>query len=152
MVYVEPMKQASKLVSEKARRDAAALVRKGNALIERGAAGEAVAAFRRALELVPGHAEAGFNLGAALAEAGRSGEAEAAFRRLIAGKPDVARAHAALARALDAHRIGRFESGMRLVATDAPETHWTRRSPVIARPWRRCRCSTAATRRWARSV
>jgi tetratricopeptide (TPR) repeat protein len=116
------MKQASKPVSEKARRDAAALVRKGNALIERGAAGEAVAAFRRALELVPGHAEAGFNLGAALAEAGRSGEAEAAFRRLIAGKPDVARAHAALARALDAHRIGRFAPGMRLVATDAPET------------------------------
>lgn len=115
------MEQAPKPVSEKARRDAAALVRKGNALIERGAFGEAASAFRRALDLVPSHEEAGFNLCAALAEAGRAGEAEAAFRRLIAAKPDVALAHAALARALDAHRVARFEPGLRLRPTDAPD-------------------------------
>jgi tetratricopeptide (TPR) repeat protein len=113
------MDHTSRPVTEKARREATALVKKGNALIERGAFAEAAAAFRRALDLVPGHSEAGFNLGAALAEAGRTDEAEAAFRRLIAGKPDVAAAHAALAGALDAHRIARFEPGLRLQPTEA---------------------------------
>jgi tetratricopeptide (TPR) repeat protein len=113
------MDRSPKPVTEKARREAAALVKKGNALIERAAFAEAATAFRRALDLVPAHSEAGFNLGAALAEVGRTEQAEAAFRRLIAGKPDVAAAHAALARALDAHRIARFEPGLRLQPTEA---------------------------------
>lgn len=113
------MDRTRKPVTEKARHEAAALVKKGNALIERQAFAEAAQAFRRALELVPGHDEAGFNLGAALAEAGRTDAAEAAFLRLIAAKPDVAAAHAALARALDAHRITRFEPGLRLRPADA---------------------------------
>lgn len=110
-----PKPLSDKPVSDKARRDAAALVRKGNALIGRQAFAEAANAFRRALDLVPAHDEAGFNLGAALAEAGRTAEAEGAFRRLIAAKPDIAAAHARMAAALEAHRIARFEPGMRLV-------------------------------------
>lgn len=113
------MEHTPKPVSDKARRDAAALVRKGNVLIERQAFAEAANAFRRALDLVPAHEEAGFNLGAALAAAGRVDEAEAAYRRLIAAKPDIAATHAALAAAMEAHRIGRFEPGMRLAPTDA---------------------------------
>jgi tetratricopeptide (TPR) repeat protein len=119
LVYVEPMTETPNPASEKARREAAALVRKGNALIGRGAAGEAAKAFRRALDLSPTHEEAGYNLAAALAAAGRAGEAEDAFRRLIAAKPDVAAVHAALARALDRHRIPRFEPGLRLASTEA---------------------------------
>jgi tetratricopeptide (TPR) repeat protein len=118
-VYVEPMTEKAESPSEAARREAAALVRKGNAQLARESAGNAVSAFRKALDLVPGHEEAGFNLGVALAEAGRPGEAVDAFRALIAARPDIAAAHAALARALDAHRIPRFEPGMRLTATDA---------------------------------
>jgi len=113
------MAQSKKTLPDRARREAAALVRKGNALLGRGAAGDAVLAFRKALDLVPAHEEAGFNLGAALAEAGRLDEAIAAFRALIAAKPDIPGTHAALAAALDAHRIARFEPGMRLPATDA---------------------------------
>ena len=112
------MEQSGKPLSDKARREVATLVRKGNALLERGAAGNAVSAFRKALDLVPSHEEAGFNLGAALAAAGRLTDAVAAFRRQIAAKPDIAAAHAALAEALTAHRIGRFEPGMRLRPTD----------------------------------
>jgi tetratricopeptide (TPR) repeat protein len=119
MVYWDRMETTPKPVSDKARRDAAALVRKGNSLVERQAFGEAAGLFRRALGLVPTHEEAGFNLGAALAAAGRAAEAEAAYRRLIAAKPDVAATHAALAAALEAHRIDRFEPGMRLVSTEA---------------------------------
>ena len=120
MVYVQcRMESAAKPVSEKARREAADLVRKGNALIEREAFAEAAGLFRRALKLVPTQEEAGFNLGVALAAAGRAEEAEAAYRRLIASKPDVPAVHAALARALEAHRIGRFEPGTRLAATGA---------------------------------
>jgi tetratricopeptide (TPR) repeat protein len=113
------MEHTPEPVSDKAKRDAAALVHKGNALIERQAFGEAAGLFRRALGLVPGHEEAGFNLGAALAATGRVAEAEAAYRRLIAVKPDVSASHAALAEALQANRIDRFAPGMRLVPTDA---------------------------------
>lgn len=107
-----------KTVSDKARR-AAALVREGNALIERGSFGGAIGAFRKALDLAPAHDEAGFNLGVALAETGRTEEAAEAFRALAASKPDLAAAHAALAAALDAHRIERFEPGMALSETGA---------------------------------
>lgn len=113
------MTDTTKRVTEKARREASALVQKGNVLIGRGAFGDAVTAFRKALALVPAHEEAGFNLGAALAEAGRLDEAVAAFRAMIAAKPDIAAAHAALASALEAHRIDRFVPGMELDSTDA---------------------------------
>jgi len=118
-VYVEPMTETGKPAADKAPREAAALVRKGNAQFERGALNDAVASYRKALDLVPAHDEAGFNLGAALAEAGRLEEAVEAFRVLVAAKPDIAAVHAALATALEAHRIGRFEPGMALTPTDA---------------------------------
>ncbi|MEM9683421.1 MAG: tetratricopeptide repeat protein [Pseudomonadota bacterium] len=108
-----------KTVTEKARRAAAAFVREGNALIERESIAGAINAFRKALDLVPAHDEAAFNLGVALAEAGKTDEAAAAFRSLAESKPDLAATHAALAAALDAHRIDRFEPGMTLTATDA---------------------------------
>jgi len=119
IVYVEPMVETLSPPSEKTRREAGKLVRKGNALLERGAAGEAARSFRKALELVPGHQEAGFNLGAALAADGHLAQAVDAFRALIATRPDIPAVHAAFARALDAHRIPRFEPGMRLAETGA---------------------------------
>jgi tetratricopeptide (TPR) repeat protein len=95
------------------------LTREGTDYLEREAFDEAVAAFRQALALNPESDMAEFNLGAALAGLGDLDQSMAVFRNIIDRKPDVVETHTALAAALDAHRIPRFEPGMRLPATDA---------------------------------
>jgi tetratricopeptide (TPR) repeat protein len=65
----------------------------GNALSRQGRFVEAAAAYRRALELRPDHAQTYNNLGAALLEVGALGAAAAAYRHAIALKPDHAKAH-----------------------------------------------------------
>ena len=57
----------------------------------RGRLEEAIAAYRRAIELNPDHAEAHNNLGNVLGEQGRLDEAIAAYHRAIALKPDLGR-------------------------------------------------------------
>ena len=100
-------------------RDPQSLVLRANALLEREAYAEAIDAYRSAIAQAPDHEEAHFNLGAALAATGDVAEAIALFQGLLTRKPDVAAIHAGLARALDAHRIDRFEAGMQLPAADA---------------------------------
>ena len=61
---------------------------------------EAIAAFRRAIELKPDHAEAHYLLGNYLDDAGRPVEAEAAYRKAVALRPDHAESHCNLGMAL----------------------------------------------------
>ena len=58
------------------------------ALRDQGRLDEAIAAYHRAIELKPDHAEAHSNLGIALEDQGRLDEAIAAYHRAIALKPD----------------------------------------------------------------
>ena len=59
----------------------------GNALRLQGQHDAAIAAYRRAIELEPDHAETHNNLGVALQEAGRLDEAIAAYLRAIELEP-----------------------------------------------------------------
>ena len=63
----------------------------GNALQDQGNLDEAVACYRRALELKPDYAEAHSNLGIALQDQGRLDEAIACYRRAMELKPDLPR-------------------------------------------------------------
>ena len=65
----------------------------GNALLTKGQTGEALAAFRRALELKPDYAEAHNNYGMALAKRGESEEALWEFKEALRLKPNLATAH-----------------------------------------------------------
>ena len=65
----------------------------GNALWDQGKLDEAVACYRRALELNPGYAEAHSNLGNALKDQGKLDEAIACWQRALELKPDYAEAH-----------------------------------------------------------
>ena len=73
----------------------------GNALKEQGKLDEAVACYRRALELKPDFAEAHNNLGIALKDQGKLDEAVACYRRALELKPDFAEAHDNLGGALE---------------------------------------------------
>ncbi len=63
------------------------------ALAEQGKLDEAVASYRRALELKPDFAEAHYNLANALSDQGKLEEALAGYRRALELKPDYAAAH-----------------------------------------------------------
>ena len=67
---------------------------------EQGKLDEAVACYRRALELKPDYAEAHNNLGNALKDQGKLDEAVACYRRALELKPDFAEAHNNLGNAL----------------------------------------------------
>ena len=67
---------------------------------DQGKLDEAVACYRRALELKPDYAEAYNNLGIVLKEQGKLDEAIACFRRALELKPDYAEAHSNLGSAL----------------------------------------------------
>lgn len=72
--------------------DAMALNSRGVALYYRGATQAAEAAFRSALDIDPGFAEAHNNLGLALSREGRDAEAEACFHRALELDPGLAEA------------------------------------------------------------
>ena len=69
-------------------------------LKDQGKLDEAVACYRRALELKPDFAEAHNNLGVALKDQGKLDEAVACYRRALELKPDFAEAHNNLGNAL----------------------------------------------------
>ena len=69
-------------------------------LKDQGKLDEAVACYRRALELKPDHAEAHNNLGNALKDQGKLDEAVACYRQALELKPDYAEAHSNLGNAL----------------------------------------------------
>jgi Flp pilus assembly protein TadD len=91
------------------------------ALSEGGKLEEAVAAWRRALELQPGDVKARNNLGVALLRVGRYGDAAREFQGILGAKPNLAEAEANLARAL----AGEGRSGDAVV-------HW--RKAVAVKP------------------
>jgi Flp pilus assembly protein TadD len=72
----------------------------GIVLADRGQVEEAIAQYRMALEIRPGHAEAQTNLGSALADRGQADEAIAHFRKALEIKPGLAEAHNKLGSAL----------------------------------------------------
>ena len=74
----------------------------GNALADQGKLEEAIAAFRRAIQLHPNSATAYNNLGIALSAGGKLEEALAAFRRAIQLRPNYANAYNNLGNALSA--------------------------------------------------
>ena len=78
---------------------------------------EAVACYRRALELKPDFTEAHINLGNALKDQGKLDEAVACYRRAMELKPDYAGAH---------YNLG---------SASRSRGSSTKRSPAIAEPW-----------------
>ena len=72
----------------------------GSALRGQGKVGEAIAAFRQAIVIMPAYAEAHYNLGNALNHQGKLNETVAAYRQAIGIKPDYAEAHSNLGNAL----------------------------------------------------
>jgi hypothetical protein len=60
----------------------------GNALIEKGLSADAIAAYRRALDILPNHSAAHYNLGIALRAQGQLEDSMAALRRAVELKPD----------------------------------------------------------------
>lgn len=70
--------------------------RLGEAYAEAGALGEAVAQFRRAVELGPGFHDLRYRLGRLLLEAGRPLEAREELERIVAARPDFIDALASL--------------------------------------------------------
>jgi Tfp pilus assembly protein PilF len=72
----------------------------GGFLVEQGQSDEALAHFRRAVELQPGFAKAQYNLGAALREKGQSDEAIVHLQRAVEIEPHYVEARNSLARAL----------------------------------------------------
>ncbi len=72
----------------------------GLALNKQGKLDEAVACYRRALQLRPDHADAHYHLGNALKDLGRLDEAIPCYRRTLELKPDFAEAHSNLGVAL----------------------------------------------------
>src|SRR5262249_20461040 len=82
----------------------------GNALSDQRRLDEAVAAYRKAIDLKPDLAEAHNNLGIALGEQKKPDEAVAAYRRAIQIRRDYAEAHCNLGCALCDQ--GRFAEGL----------------------------------------
>jgi tetratricopeptide (TPR) repeat protein len=89
--------------------------------LEAVSAEEAIRAYRKALELDPGHSDAHLNLGRLLHEAGRVTEAEAHYREAVEADPRSARALYNLGVALEDRglrpgAIGAYEAALRLDA------------------------------------
>ena len=88
--------------------------KRGNALLAQQRYGEAEAAYRKAIDLRPNHAEAHNNLGNALRAQGKLREAESACRKAIDLRPDFAGACYNLGNALIAQqRPGEAETAFR---------------------------------------
>jgi tetratricopeptide (TPR) repeat protein len=92
-------------------------------LAEQGRSDEALAHFRRAVEIRPGYARAQYNLGAALREKGQTDEAIVHLQRAVDIQPDYVEAHNSLARALGQRREwdGAMEHLQRSLAIDSDQ-------------------------------
>src|SRR5262249_38940695 len=82
----------------------------GFALQKQGRPDEAIAAYRKAVELKPDLFQSHFNLGRALEDNGRPDEAAASYRRALDLKPDYAQAHYDLGNAL--RKQGRLDEAV----------------------------------------
>lgn len=90
-------------------------LKRAGALMERGRLADAAAAYEQILTEAPESDEARYNLAVAHAQLGKYVDAAQGFRAVIAMQPDIAAAHAALATALETHRIDRFEPAVELL-------------------------------------
>jgi tetratricopeptide (TPR) repeat protein len=105
--------EAERRAREEAARKARAAAERmgtGKALYEQHRYAEAEAAYKEAIRLNPGLADAHSSLGFALRSLGRYAEAEAACRKAIRLNPGLADAHNALGGAL--HMLGRYAEAM----------------------------------------
>ena len=124
----------------------------GNALAGRRRVDEAIAQYRKALEIEPGHAGAHTNLGNALAGRGELDEAMAHYRKALEIEPDHVEAHNDLGNALSNHgeveaAIAHYRMALAIKA-DFVEAHNNlgtalarhgvsmRPWPISGRPWR----------------
>jgi tetratricopeptide (TPR) repeat protein len=99
----------------------AQLLRQGEALLEQGRHGEAIACLRQALQLAPDHPDTLYILGDALHQAGRCEEAVAVFEKLLEADPAHVPAKLALGGALiDARRPAAAEIPLRRALAQAP--------------------------------
>ena len=137
----------------------------GIALAARGQFDEAIAHYRKALEIKPDYAEAHDNLGLALAGRGQVDEAIAHYRKALEIEPDYADAHYNLGIALaDRGQIDEAIAHYRKaleIKPDYAEAHnnlgtpWpaagrsTRPSPITARPWKSSPTTPRPTTTWA---
>ena len=93
----------------------------GNALTDTHRLDEAIAAYRRAIDLKPGYPEAHNNLSNALREDGRADEAIAASRAAISLRPDYAEAYGNIANALkDQGRLDEAVTAYRMAIRHRP--------------------------------
>ena len=118
---------------------------------DQGKLDEAVACYRRALELQPDYAEAHSNLGNVLRDQGKLDEAIACCRRALELKPDFAEAHYNLGVAFkDQGKLDEAVACCRRAVELKPDfaertttwampcrtrASWTRRSPAAAGHW-----------------
>jgi predicted O-linked N-acetylglucosamine transferase (SPINDLY family) len=96
----------------------------GDACKVLGKAADAIPAYRRAVELNPGHAAALNSLAILVAGQGRRADAELLFRRAVAAKPDHAKAHGNLGNVLSeqgkwAEAVAAYEAAVRHGHADA---------------------------------
>ncbi len=82
---LEDEKDAAEVVAE--------LIQEGNAALESGKAGAAIAKYRKAVETQPEDEDARFNLGIALARAGKLEEAKKEYEKALEIFPDYAEVH-----------------------------------------------------------
>src|SRR5262249_13974781 len=107
----------------------------GNALLAKGRPDDAIACYRRAIELDPKLAQAHGNLGSALSVKGRLDEAIRCFRRAIELDPNFPEPHCSLGHALArrgdfAEALGPFRRGHELGSKRGdwkhPSAQWVR--------------------------
>jgi tetratricopeptide (TPR) repeat protein len=111
---------------------AALLRRLGRVQRSAGQPEAAIASWRAALDLAPGHAGVAFNLGNALRELGRSAEAEAAYRRALKIEPGLLRAQVNLGAVLrDEGRLEEAEAAFRASLAADPASRDARRNLAI---------------------
>ena len=112
-------------------RHAEALFNAGNAFAERGVSAGAIAAFERALKLLPGHPGLLINLGVQLDTAGHPDRAERCYRKVLQRRPNELAALANLAQLLFARE--RLAEALPVydrivaVAPQAPTEIWNNR-------------------------
>jgi tetratricopeptide (TPR) repeat protein len=120
--FASPAPGPAALPLRQACMDAAELLEQGRLLEDREQLTAAAEAYRRALELEPGRAEAHFNLGNVLRDLGQPGEAERCFRRALEADGAMAEAWYNLADVMEeSNRLDEAVAALRRAVAMCPE-------------------------------